>query len=275
MGPGEFIIVSYYKLTIKKSPKNDLLIDNHPLLGDSCRVPKIPARGREGLARVARNYIAVIADIVDSRGLPRSRRRVFQRQFSGLIASLNRDYRKTMASKFVITLGDEFQGLLNSASLLPDLIWRLEQDFPQVQFRMGIGLGTLDTTLQEYAINIDGPAFHLGRAAIEEAKKNEALGGVFRGFGDLDGILNGIAGLLWFQRSHWTDAQRKIASLLRQGMSQTQAAKKLRITKQVVSRQVRSSGWYHYIAGENAWRKILKTQVNPLLGLKHARFKSD
>jgi len=206
---------------------------------------------------------------VGSRSVPRSQRRVLQKQFSEVIAILNRDYRKTIASKFVITLGDEFQGLLTSATAVSDLIWRLEQDLPQREFRVGVGLGRLDTPLQNYAINIDGPALHTARAAIEHAKKAKALGGVFRGFGELDEILSGVARLLWFQRSRWTQPQRNIANLLRKGMSQTEVAEELRITKQVVSRQVLASGCYPYIAGDKAWRMILEKQADPLLGSKH------
>jgi hypothetical protein len=207
--------------------------------------------------------------MVGSRAIVRSKRGVLQKRFSSLIASLNQEYREVIASKFVITLGDEFQGLLNSTSVIPDLLWRLERDLPQRQFRMGIGLGGLDTPLQEYAINVDGPALHNARAAIDHAKKAKALGGVFRGFGDLDDILEGIGRLLWFQRSRWTYSQRKIASLLRNGMSQADVAEALRIKRQVVSRQVRASGSYPYIAAEHAWRIILQKQADPMLGRTH------
>ncbi len=221
------------------------------------------------MARASQRYIAVIADMVRSRDLSRSQRRVLQKQFSGLMIRLNRDYRKTTAAKFVITLGDEFQGILHSAASLPDLIWNLEQDFPERELRVGIGFGTLDTPLQKYALNVDGPVLHAARAAIEEAKKAKALGGMFRGFADLDDILNGIARLLWFHRSRWTPAQRSIAGLLREGRSQIEVAEKLEIAKQVVSRQVLASGCVPYIAAENAWRMILQKQVDPLLGSKH------
>ncbi len=227
------------------------------------------------MVRASQRYIAFIADMVGSRKVPRSRRGVLQKRFAELMGGLNRDYRKMIASGFVITLGDEFQGLLNSASLIPDLIWRVEGDFLQCEFRVGIGLGRLDTPIQKYALNIDGPALHTARAAIEDAKKRKVLGGVFRGFGGgLDEILNGIARLLWFQRSRWTDSQRTIVNLLRQGMSQTEVAKDLRITKQVVSRQVLASGFYDYIAAEKAWRMILEKQVNPLLGLKYVPYQN-
>jgi hypothetical protein len=225
--------------------------------------------GRRRLAHASQRYVAFIADMVGSRRMVASRRRVLQRQFAGLVAGLNRDYRKEIASRFVITLGDEFQGLLNSAARIPDLIWRLEQDFPLCEFRVGIGLGTLDTELQKYAINIDGPALHTARAAIEYARKARVLGGVFRGFGDLDDILNGMAMLLRFHRSRWTQSQRNIAGLLRGGMSQTEVAYELGIKKQVVSKQVLASGCYPYIAAEKAWRMILQKQADSLLGSKH------
>ena len=187
------------------------------------------------------------------------------------MVQLNRNYRSAIASDFVITLGDEFQGLLRSAAVIPDLFWSLEQDFPERQLRVGIGFGALDTPLQKIAINIDGPALHLARAAVELARKARTLGGVFRGCNDLDDILNGMARILWFHRSRWTRPQRKIASLLRQGMSQTDVAKKLRIKKQVVSRQVLAAGWFQYIAAENAWRMILEKEIDPLLASKHGR----
>ena len=221
------------------------------------------------MARAPQRYIAIIADMVGSRSVARSRRSALQEKFADLMDSLNRDYKKMIASRFVITLGDEFQGLLNAASPIPDLIWRLEQEFSRVEFRVGIGLGRLDTPIQKYAINIDGPALHIARAAVEDAKRNKVLGGTFRGFGDLDDVLNGIARLLWFQRSRWTVSQRTIANFIRRGMSQTQVAKRLRVTKQVVSKQVSASGCYDYMAAEKAWRMILEKQVNPLLGLKH------
>ncbi len=223
------------------------------------------------MARVAQRYVAVIADLVGSRTIPPARRSMLQKKFGKLLADFNLKYRKTIAAKFIITLGDEFQGLLNSAADVPDLTWRLEEDLPGYKFRLGIGLGKLDTPLQNYAINIDGPALHLARAAIESAKKSKYLGGVFRGFGEIDDILNGLARLLWFHRSQWTPAQRKIVSLLRQGMSQTQVAKKLKIRKQVVSRQVHASGYSQYIAAERAWRIILEKQVDRLLLREHGR----
>lgn len=206
--------------------------------------------------------------MVKSRELESSQRESIQKHFAELIKNLNTEYRKEIASKFVITLGDEFQGLLSTSTLIPDLIWQLEENFPERELRVGIGLGTLDTALQKFAINIDGPALHVAREAIEIAKKNNILGGVFVGFRQLDEVLNGIARLLWFHRSNWTLSQRRIMGLLRKGMAQSEVAEQLKIKRQVVSKQVSASGWMPYISAERAWRIILQDFVDPLISEK-------
>jgi hypothetical protein len=217
------------------------------------------------MTRRGPQYLAVIADMVKSRELSSAKRAVVQKHFQELVATLNREYRNSLASKFAITLGDEFQGLLTTSTVIPDLIWQSEEKFPDRQLRVGIGIGSLDTPLQEYAINIDGPALHTARDAIEAAKKSNLLGGVFAGMGSLGEVLNGIARMLWFHRSNWTTAQRTIANLLRDGMMQSEVAERLGISRQVVSKQVAASGWVIYAGGEKAWRMILRDYVDPMI----------
>lgn len=216
-------------------------------------------------------YVAVIADMVKSRELPSSRRGSVQKNFGKLIKNLNVEYRRDIASKFVITLGDEFQGLLNTSTLIPDLIWQLEENFPERNLRVGIGLGTLDTPFQKIAINIDGPALHAARKAIEIAKKNNILGGVFVGFERLDEALTGIASILRFQRSRWTRSQREIIGFLRGGMLQSEAAKQLKVKRQVVSKQVHAAGWIPYASADRAWRIILQDYTDPLIHRREKR----
>ena len=213
-------------------------------------------------------YIAVIADMVKSRELPSSRRALVQKHFEELIARLNKEFRPSIAAKFSITLGDEFQALLKTSTVIPDLLWRLEEQFADRQLRVGVGFGTLDTPIQPYAINIDGPVLHRAREAVEEAARQHILGGVFRGFGSLDDVLSGIARLLYFQRSGWTSAQRKIANLMRGGLSQSEVAAHLGVSRQVISKQAAAIGWSAYRSGENAWRIIFRDYVDPMIGPK-------
>src|SRR5260370_35830745 len=84
--------------------------------------------------------IALIADMVRSRELPRAQRPRVQERFNDLVGHLNKTYSRNILSRFVITLGDEFQGLLSSATPLPDLIWDYEHQLSDHLLRTGVGL---------------------------------------------------------------------------------------------------------------------------------------
>jgi hypothetical protein len=201
--------------------------------------------------------IAVIADMVKSRDLPRTQRSQAQMSFSKFITTLNRKYHKAILASFIITIGDEFQGLLSDATVLPDLLWDMQYMFHTRRLRVGVGFGTIDTPIRKAAINIDGPALHRARESVEASRKNKLLGGVFIGFADLDPAFNGFARLLQFHRSRLKPQQRKVISMLRQSLSQSDIAKKLGVTRQAVSLYAASAGWDAYKEGENGWRSIL------------------
>lgn len=214
--------------------------------------------------------IALIADMVKSRELPPAQRPKIQERFKHFVDNLNKSYARYLSSRFVITLGDEFQGLLTSATPIPHLMWDIQQRFADRRLRVGIGFGVLYTPLQKVAINIDGPALYFARAAIQRAAQERLFGGVFFGFGELDPILNGMARILWFHRSKLTAQQLRITELLRGGISQSDVAQKLGITRQAVSKQAASTGWRSYAEAEAAWQAVIEKYVNPKFEKKHA-----
>jgi hypothetical protein len=201
-----------------------------------------------------KKYTALIGDIVGSRKIAPARRREVQDHLSKLMLLLNRRYKDKIVAKFVITLGDEFQAIIADPQIIPDLIWEIgvENDFA---IRLGFGYGTLTTAVPEYAINLDGPALHHARVAIETAKKEKTVSGVFNGFGQmLDIILNGIASELQFHRETRSEQQLKVIKLLREGHTQADIADFLKVTKQTVSQHVKAAGWDAYHKGEDALR---------------------
>jgi hypothetical protein len=214
--------------------------------------------------------IALIADMVRSREVRRVQRPKVQERFKEFVTYLNKTYSRSILSRFVITLGDEFQGLLSSATPIPDLMWDIDQRFSDRHLRVGVGFGFLHTPVQKEAINVDGPALYFARAAIQAAEKERSFGGVFFGFGELDPVMNGLARILWFHRSKLTSQQLRIAELLRRGLSQSEAADELNITRQAVSKQVVSTGWWSYTEAESAWRILIKRYVNPMIDKKNA-----
>ena len=131
-----------------------------------------------------RKCTAVIADMVDSRKLEATVRQMLQNALKQTLRAWNHSFRKSILSRFTITTGDEFQGLLKDPGCLMEMIRSLETAFPDVQFRFGIGFGELFTDLTPSAVGMDGPVWHHARAAIEQAKSDGLLGGVFAEFGD-------------------------------------------------------------------------------------------
>lgn len=205
-------------------------------------------------------YVALIADMVGSRSLSPSRRSRVQKEFSELIETLNQLYREHLRAKFVITIGDEFQGLLRNPGIVPHLVWTLERRFTRRVLRLGFGYGHIYTSIQEYAINVDGPALHAARFSIETAKQRRLQGGVFTGFGpSLDPALNGFARVLYHQRATWPAQQRQVVTRLHDGLKGTDIARDLGVTKQAVSRYASLAGWEAYVEAERGWSALLGT----------------
>jgi SatD family (SatD) len=221
----------------------------------------------ENAARSTPLYIGLIADMVESRDLTAQERPQVQRRFSSFVSDLNKRFASQLAAKFVITLGDEFQGILHDPTIIPELIWSFEQDFQDRELRIGFGLGILTTEIPRFAINLDGPALHNARASIELAKRENWLGGVFTGFGEPDTVvLNGLARLLRFQRQRLKPQQRRVLALLRTGSTQAAVAAALNVTPQAVSDYQRRAGWDAYHQGEAALLALLtphKAKLGP------------
>jgi len=199
--------------------------------------------------------------MVHSRELTAAQRATAQREFAKLVSLLNRRFRASIASRFVITLGDEFQGLLNDAIVIPDIIWTIETEYHQRDVRLGFGRGQLHTPMQAVALNIDGPVLHNARAAITLARSRRLLGGVFDGFGPYDPVLTGFAQILRYTRQQMTARQRSVIALLRQDQTQMSVAHTLDISKQAVSDHAIAAGWEPYRVAETGWKAALDLAV--------------
>lgn len=76
------------------------------------------------------HYCVIIGDIDKSRTLQRRAR--IQEKFKEAVAAINKEFKNDIASKFLITLGDEFQGVLltpqvNTISATPAVLYHSEE----------------------------------------------------------------------------------------------------------------------------------------------------
>jgi hypothetical protein len=175
-------------------------------------------------------YCAIIGDIKKSRVLPE--RAKIQLKFQRAIDIINREYKEEIASKFILTLGDEFQGLLNQATESYRLIRRFQDIMDGVPFAFGIGIGSLSTSLKKEALGMDGACFHHARAALQQAKKKKREV-IFSFDGDASKLTNALVGLLEKEWEKLTPRQREIVQLLKKHKP-NEITKKLKISRQAV-----------------------------------------
>lgn len=117
-------------------------------------------------------YIAIIGDIKKSKNI--QERKIFQEKLSKTLDEVNQIYSASISSKFTITLGDEFQGLLHSGEHIMNIIQYIKKEVYPVKIRFGIGVGSISTDINyEISIGADGPGYYKARDCVDELKMLE------------------------------------------------------------------------------------------------------
>lgn len=200
-------------------------------------------------------YIAIIGDIKESRKL--KDRKGIQNKLSEVLNEINKKYEKDIASRFMITLGDEFQGLLRGGTNVMNIIFDIERKMYPVELRFGVGAGEITTGINaEMAIGADGPGYYKARDAINYLKENEKRNktGASNVRIEADGdnksatiMINTILSLLASIREMWTDRQREIIwDMLVHQDGQKNAAVRLNITQSSVQKSLSNGKYYAY-----------------------------
>ena len=206
----------------------------------------------------SRHCVAVIGDIVESKTIQPGLRLELQNQFRAEMERLNERYSDAVLANFIITTGDEFQVLLRTADVVPDIIWSVEYGLYPYKIRFGIGRGVLHTRLEPNAISMDGPVWYRARDAVERATRDRRLGGVFAGFeGSHDEVLTNLATLLRYLREEMTEKQMEVVDQLREGLTQLEVARNIGIDRTSVTRRATGAAWRTYQVGEEALRLLL------------------
>lgn len=90
------------------------------------------------------------------------------------LININLTYKNDIAANFLITLGDEFQGLLLNAGNILQIVKFIQREMYPVKIRFGIGIGDVLTEInKEAAIGADGPAFYAARNMLLEMHELE------------------------------------------------------------------------------------------------------
>lgn len=212
-------------------------------------------------------YIAIIGDIKKSRQI--NERMTVQKGLLQILNSINVKYEKSLASKFIITLGDEFQGLLCTGEDVLEIIEEIQEDMYPIQVRFGIGIGKITTDINaEMAIGADGPAYYMAREAIEILKQNEKKNKTQ--ISDIrieiendkkmySLMLNTIFSLMAALCNDWSERQRQIIREFGKfSISQAECAERLNITQSTVQRALINGKYYEYKSAKETVNSVLK-----------------
>ena len=210
------------------------------------------------------SFVAVIGDIKDSRHL--ENRKEVQVHLQEILDRLNEKYKDHIVSKFLITLGDEFQGLLCGGEHILDMVNEIRMEMYPVRLRFGIGFGQITTDIKsEMALGADGPGYYRAREAVEllkerEKKNRPVLAELCLRLDEKDQekevLLNTVFDLMYVVESGWTERQREtIWDMLLYGDGQQNTARRLSISQPTVQKALAAGSYYTY---ENALKNASK-----------------
>ncbi len=211
-------------------------------------------------------YIAIKIDIIKSRSY--SDRDQLQKKFLKITDNANKEFDEFVVSRFIVTHGDELQGLLKIDGRVIDVINfflnemnSLEsEDFGKKKIRtskirFGIGIGTLNTSLKPVSIGMDGQAFYFAKEAIDIAHSQKKYIVVKTESQIVTNFINTIFDLMFSIRKDWSVTQIEIISFIIKGYLQESIAKKMGISQPAVSKHLKRANWESYHAAENTLRQ--------------------
>lgn len=204
-------------------------------------------------------YIGIIGDIKNSKDI--TNRGKVQKKLGQVLKDINKKYRKDIYTKFIITLGDEFQGLLRRGDKTMYIISEIQRSMYPTEIRFGIGIGSLATdVITEMSIGADGPVYYNARKAVNHLKEDERRsqtnpadirvemnGEDNQAKGEL---INITLSLMTGIKEFWTDRQREIIwDMLEHQDSQTDVARRLGIKQPTVQKSLSKGKYYTYKEG--------------------------
>ena len=204
-----------------------------------------------------RKYVASIGDLVDSKRI--LNRKTVQQKLKQALTNINEKYAPDIAAKFTITLGDEFQGLLNNKSKIIQIINELEIAMLPNETRFGIGIGDISTEIIfDNSSEIDGSAYHRARKMIETIEQRKSQYPKIDSHimictndtpSSIDDLINSTFTVCTALKSKWTERQKEIIqAYFVNEQNQYKTASALGIGQPSVNKALNNAKFYAYLS---------------------------
>jgi len=192
-------------------------------------------------------YGILTADIIRSKKI--TDRNLFFKLFSEKISYVNKRFSFLLLVPFKIYRGDEFQGGIKEINKTPEFLSIIRENFYPLQFRAGIGIGSISTKIKRDIGEIDGEALRLSSQALDVIKKEKERITYYKmspEYKSLEEIINNFYIFLDLNIINRTSKQWEAIKLYREIKNIKKVAKKLDITFQNVSKRLRAAHWSQY-----------------------------
>lgn len=215
-------------------------------------------------------FLALIADVIDSKMV--QERLDLQKQVEKTLQKMNELFGDYLASRFTLTLGDEFQALLKVDAPVFQIIDTLRSELNPTQLRFGIGLGEIVTAIDPLqSVGADGPAYWNARAAINFVHQKNDYGNTqiyfSSGKENQDFFVNALIASGEAIRSGWRESQEEILlnllkrSVYSETFSQQDLAQSLGLNPSALSKRLKSSSIRVYLRGRAAALASIQSTV--------------
>jgi hypothetical protein len=151
------------------------------------------------------NLVVIIADVCGSRKMGSDERYEGQLYLKSAIIQINENFKASIEAPFMITRGDEFQGVLKNMKAAFEIMLEFERLLFPLNLRYGIGKGFINKMGSTVTLEMDGPAFHLARAALTQIKSKKRYIFCLTGDESFDLLVNSIFLLIDAIKSRWND----------------------------------------------------------------------
>jgi len=201
---------------------------------------------------------AITCDIIDSRRYTGATRQKLNDGIQRAFASITANKTELDVTKidFRITAGDEFQFILRKPERSLDVVTFLRstlavQGFkPMARFRTGIGVGEAryrpSKRADQRPYEWDGPAFVFAREGLEAIKRQRSPDrwtALLTSDAALNRRFDVILGLVDHLQHSWTTAQWEAIVWTLKGLNRQEAARRLKVAHQNVSKRLNAAAW--------------------------------
>lgn len=203
----------------------------------------------------------IISDIIGSRKLNNRERHEWQLFLKSAIVQINEKFSNYIEAPFMITKGDEFQGVLKQIDYVHPIVMEFERLIFPLTMRFGVGHGAIQKMGSRIPIEMDGQAFHLAQAALNVAKKKKQVIVIKTQNDYFNLMVNTIYQLIYAIKERWSNVSYKRYWKYQECGTYERVAQEEGVSTQAVWDSLNNSHAMEVIQSEYAIRKILSEEA--------------